>query len=54
MKLSKYNATDYLRTEKDIKEYLKASFETGDSKLISRALGDVARIKGMRSISKGL
>ena len=47
MKLSKYNSIDYLKTESDIKEYLKASFETGDSKLIARALGDVAKIKGM-------
>ena len=46
MKLSKYNTTDYLKTDEDIKEYLNASFATGDSKLISRALGDVAKIKG--------
>ncbi len=52
MKLSKYNTTDYLKTDQDIKEYLNASFETGDSKLIARALGDVAKIKGMSKISK--
>ncbi|MEN8253190.1 MAG: addiction module antidote protein [Patescibacteria group bacterium] len=52
IKLSKYNTTDYLKTEEDIKEYLKASFETGDSKLIARALGDVAKIKGMSKIAK--
>ncbi len=52
MKVSKYNATDYLKTDQDVKEYLNASFETGDSKLIARALGDVARIKGMSGIAK--
>lgn len=52
MKLSKYNATDYLQTDEDIKAYLNASFETGDSKLIARALGDVAKAKGMSKISK--
>ena len=52
MKLSKYNTTDYLKTDEDIKEYLNASFATGDSKLISRALGDVAKIKGMSKIAR--
>ena len=52
MKLSKYQTTDYLKTEADIKEYLNASFATGDSKLIAKALGDVAKIKGMSKISK--
>lgn len=52
MKLSNYDVIDYLKTEKEIKEYLNASFETGDSKLIARALGDVARIKGMSKIAK--
>lgn len=52
MKLSKYNAIDYLKTDEDIKEYLNTSFETGDSKLIARALGDVAKIKGMSKVAK--
>jgi probable addiction module antidote protein len=52
MKISKYNATDYLKSDEDIKEYLNASFKTGDSKLIARALGDVAKIKGMSKIAK--
>lgn len=52
MKLSKYNVTDYLKTEADIKEYLRASFETGDSQLIARALGDVAKLKGMSKVAK--
>lgn len=52
MKLSPYNATDYLQTDADIKEYLNASFATGDSKLIARALGNVAKIKGMSTIAR--
>ncbi|MBU0974469.1 putative addiction module antidote protein [Patescibacteria group bacterium] len=52
MKISKYNTSDYLKTEKDIKEYLNASFVTGDSKLIAKALGDVAKIKGMSKIAE--
>ncbi len=52
MKVTKYTALDYLKTEEDIKEYLRASFETGDSTLIARALGDVAKLKGMSSVAK--
>jgi probable addiction module antidote protein len=52
MKLTKYNSTDYLKTDEDIKEYLNASFKTGNNKLIARALGDVAKIKGMSKIAK--
>ncbi len=52
MKITKFTTTDYLKTNADIKEYLNASFETGDSKLIARALGDIAKIKGMSKISK--
>lgn len=52
MKITKYNAVDYLKTENDIKDYLNASFATGDNKLIARALGDVAKIKGMSKIAR--
>jgi probable addiction module antidote protein len=52
MKLSNYTSTDYLKTEADIKEYLQASFATGNSKLIARALGDVAKLKGMSQVAK--
>lgn len=52
MKITKYNATDYLKTVEDIKEYLNASFATGDNKLIARALGDVAKIRGMSKTAR--
>lgn len=52
MKLSNFQTTDYLKTEADIKAYLQASFATGDSKLIAKALGDVAKIKGMSEVSR--
>jgi probable addiction module antidote protein len=51
MKLSNYKVSDYLKSDDDIKSYLNASFETGDSKLIARALGDVAKIKGMSKVA---
>jgi probable addiction module antidote protein len=50
--ISDYQGTDYLETDEDIKEYLNASFATGDSKLIARALGDVAKVKGMSAVAR--
>lgn len=52
MKLTQYNAADYLQSDEDILEYLNASFTTGDNKLIARALGDVAKAKGMSKVAK--
>ncbi len=52
MKITKYSSTDYLKTEKDIKEYLNVSFATGDNKLIAKALGDVAKIKDMSKVAE--
>jgi probable addiction module antidote protein len=52
MKLTPYHAEDYLKTPEDIKVYLNASFATKDSQLIAKALGDVAKIKGMSQIAK--
>lgn len=52
MKITKYQATDYLKTDEDIKEYLSASFATGDNKLIARALGDVAKVRGMSKTAR--
>lgn len=51
-KTSRYDMADYLHTEKDIEEYLKYSFESGDEKQISRALAVVARAKGLLRTSK--
>jgi probable addiction module antidote protein len=42
----------YLETEDDILFYLDAAMDGGDARHIARALGDVARSKGMTEISK--
>ncbi|HUJ04038.1 MAG TPA: addiction module antidote protein [Rhizomicrobium sp.] len=52
VKLSRYDTADYLKTEKDIANYLDAVFEDGDPALIAYSLGVVARARGMARIAK--
>ena len=47
-----FDPANYLRTEEDILYYLEAAMEGNDPKHIARALGDVARSKGMTEIAK--
>jgi probable addiction module antidote protein len=47
-----WDATQYLKSEKDIVAYLEAALEEGDPALFTAALGDVARAKGMSKISR--
>ena len=50
----KYDTAEYLKTEKQIAAYLDACFKEaeGDGVLIAKALGNVARARGMTKISK--
>jgi probable addiction module antidote protein len=52
MKLLPYDSADLIETEEDILYYLEAAMEGNDPKHIARALGDVARSKGMTEIAK--
>jgi probable addiction module antidote protein len=47
-----FDPANYLKTEEDILYYLEAAMEGNDSKHIARALGDVARSKGMSEIAR--
>ena len=47
-----WDAAEHLETEEDMAEYLEAAFEEGDPVLITTALGDIARAKGMTQISR--
>jgi len=47
-----WDATEHLETEKDMVAYIEAALETGDASLISAALGDIARAKGMTAIAR--
>jgi len=52
--LSPFDAADYLLTPEDIAAFLEAVFEDcgGDTRVIVKALGAVARAKGMQHIAK--
>ncbi|MDO5561859.1 MAG: putative addiction module antidote protein [bacterium] len=52
LKISRWDAADYLESPKDISAYLNEVLLDGDYTLIAGALGDIARSKGMSAISK--
>jgi probable addiction module antidote protein len=47
-----YDSADYLNTQRDVAAYLEAALEDGDPKVITAALGNIARAKGMTQIAK--
>ena len=49
--ISRWDIAEFLKTREDIDEYLNVAFETGDHKQIAKALGNVARVRGMTEIS---
>jgi probable addiction module antidote protein len=51
-KTRRWDAADYLKSDKDIAAYLEASLAEGDPALFTAALGDVARAKGMSEVAR--
>jgi probable addiction module antidote protein len=51
-KTRRWDAADYLKSDKDMAAYLEAALEEGDAALFTAALGDVARAKGMTAIAR--
>ncbi len=47
-----WDAVDHLKSDEDIAHYLEAVFEDGDPALVTAALGDIARAKGMSQIAR--
>ena len=47
-----WDVAEHLETEEDMAAYLEAALEDGDPKLVSAALGDIARAKGMTQIAR--
>ena len=45
IKTKKFEVLDYLKTEKDIEEYLNVVIEEGDYKFLPVALADIARAR---------
>src|ERR1700676_4608873 len=51
-KTTRFDAADYLDTEKRQVAYITAALETGDADFVRDALGLVARARGMSEIAK--
>jgi probable addiction module antidote protein len=49
-----YDAAEHLRTPEEMAAYLEATLEEakGDAALIAKALGDIARAKGMAQVAR--
>ncbi len=47
-----YDAAEFLETDEDIVAYLNAALEEGDAAIVSAALGDIARARGMTQLAK--
>ena len=48
----RWDPAEHLRTEAEIAAYLDAALEDGDPMLISAALGDIARSRGMSKVAR--
>ena len=53
-KLSKWDSAEHLKTDEDMAAYLEACLEEAgdDAAFIAKALGNIARAKGMTQLSK--
>ena len=51
---SRYDVAEHLRTPEEMAAYLEACFEeaNGDAAFIAKALGDIARAKGMSQVAR--
>ena len=51
---TRYDVAEHLRTPEDMAAYLEACLEeaNGDAAFIARALGDIARAKGMSQVAR--
>lgn len=51
---SRYDVADHLRTPEEMAAYLEACLEEaeGDAAFIAKALGDIARAKGMSQVTR--
>ncbi|MDP3113090.1 MAG: putative addiction module antidote protein [Thermodesulfovibrionales bacterium] len=47
-----WDAAEHLKTKEDMAAYLEAAIEDGNPVVISAAIGDIARAKGMSQIAR--
>ena len=51
-KTRRWDAAYHLKTNADMTAYLEAALQDGDAAIITAALGDIARAKGMTRIAR--
>ncbi len=53
-KTTRYDVAEHLRTPEDMAAYLEASIDEadGDAAFVAKALGDIARAKGMSQVAR--
>ena len=52
MKLKRFDVVDFLDSDEALIEYLNVALEENDPQYFAKALGNVARAKGMSSVSE--
>ena len=52
MKIKKFDVVDFLDNDEAIIEYLNTSLEEGNPEFFVKAVGDVARSKGMMKVAR--
>jgi probable addiction module antidote protein len=52
LKTEPYDSADFLNDDEAVAEYIEAALEENDPKFIAKALGVVARAKGMSEIAR--
>jgi probable addiction module antidote protein len=51
-KFTRFDAAEFLETDEDVAFFLSDALESGNQAFINRAIGSVARAKGMTAIAK--
>jgi probable addiction module antidote protein len=52
LETTKWDSADFLDSPEAVAAYLDAAFEDGDPRVITHALGNVARAKGMAQVAQ--
>ena len=52
IKVSRYDAAEFLGDEETIRYYLDEAFESGDPTFVAKALGNVARARNMTKLAE--
>jgi probable addiction module antidote protein len=52
VRTARWDPVDYLEDDEDIVGYLEAALEDGDPAVVTAALGDIARAKGMTKVAR--